>query len=144
MANNTTEKIKRDTKQILTKINLYILSALETWSGTRTMGLSHNQQKLKINTKMGPAEINEFEEYNVHILLPSGKSKVIIIMHPKKFFAPHTSSNDQEKILSLFVSLSRQHSFFQNKDKNIKKLMELYLLSIYPVAHKVLTVAACE
>ncbi len=93
---------------------------------------------------MGPAEINEFNDDNVHNLLPSGKSIVINAMHLKKFIAPHTSSNDHEKILSLFVSLSRQHAFFQNKDKSIIKLMELYMLSIYPVAHKVLTVAACE
>jgi hypothetical protein len=123
----------------LTKINLYILSALETWSGSRTLGLFHIQQKLKINAKMGPSEINEINVYNVHILFPSGKLIAINAIHLKKFFAPHTSSNDQEKIL-LFVSLSRQHAFFQNKDKSIKKLMELYLLSIYPVAHKVLTV----
>ncbi len=46
-------------------------------------------KKLKLTPKCtGPAKIQEINETNACIILPSGKSKVINLMGLKKFFAP--------------------------------------------------------
>jgi hypothetical protein len=72
----------------------------------------------------GPAKITEINDTNAHILLPNGKSKVLNVMHLKKFFASPSQTNSENDITSEILDFNSEPRMTGPVTLAIKRLID--------------------
>jgi hypothetical protein len=69
----------------------------------------------------GPAKITEINDTNAHILLPTGKTKIINVMLVKQFFAPE--QDNSEPVQNSDLNFNSEESFSGSVTRAMKKLI---------------------
>ena len=75
----------------------------------------------------GPAKITEINDTNARILLPNGKSKVLNVMHLKKFFSDKSvsqSDSDNQNVVPDTLDFNAEPKISGPMTRAMKKLLE--------------------